>query len=135
MRAFFRGEHYHPQYTHPHVYTDGYRWTFKGPILADKITVDEDDANFTISIILPGYEKNDIQISAFKESVKVRVNAPQVRDAKRPVVATKSIKQIINLNYPLQVTKVSSEYVNGVLTITAPKLVPAAAQGRPVPVE
>jgi len=117
----------------PHLYAD--RWFFDGPILADKITIDEDDAQFTIAVILPGYHKNDIHVSAFQESIKIRAEAPTPDEKNPSTPATRSIDQIINLNTPIEATRVHSEYLNGVITIIAPKKLDPMRSGVRVPVK
>lgn len=154
-RAFFSGRGWHDRYYYDSPYHDGYarrrymryhgyrrppyvysgRWVFDGPILADKITVDEDDNQFTIAVILPGYHKDDIHVSAFEESIKIRADAATPEEKEPSTPATRSIDQIISLNTPIDVMHVQSEYLNGVITIIAPKKLDPARRGVKVPVK
>jgi HSP20 family molecular chaperone IbpA len=128
----------YPAYTSPRYryYYTSPRYTYYDPVVNTRndtnIAINEDDNNYTVSVVLPGYNKSDIKVSALERNIQVNANAPRnVQGSTLPLVTT--IEQVIPLNSLIKPEAVTSTYENGILTITAPKFY--GKQAISVPIE
>lgn len=158
LRNFLGGDRYYYDYYYPYDYYDSnsyyygpriryssyprYRRSryYYGPVRpADNKTAINEDANkYTITVLLPGYTKSDIHIEALERSMRLVANPsaqPIQTETQGSVPQVPSIQQIIPLGALINPAAVTSEYVNGVLTITVPKLTNTIGSAITVPVQ
>lgn len=123
-------------YSYPYYYARPryyYEPIVNVPTVDTKMSVNEDDNNYSITIVLPGYNKSDINVSALERSIQINANAPKtvtIQGSTLPTVG--SIEQVIPLNSLIKPEAVTTRYENGILTIIAPKYYARAVS---VPVE
>ncbi len=89
------------------------------------VDIVETDGEVHVVAELPGVEKKDIKLSATEDSLTIAVDAPQRRYFKE-----------IPLPVKVRVREAKSQYKNGVLEVTLPKVKDAkSAKGEPISVE
>lgn len=81
--------------------------------------LDEDKGIYTINVVLPGVEKNNIEVKASAQSV--RVNATRANNI--PDQADTKFKRLFQFRYQIDPQKVVANYNNGLLKLEIP-LVP-----------
>lgn len=85
------------------------------------------DGNYTLSIELPGYKKDDIKISIFNGELKVSAahnDTKEEKDAKGEVVRSERYQGTVSRSFyvgdSIKESDIHAAYDNGVLTITLP---------------
>ncbi len=105
-----------------------------GASLANKTSVTEDANRYFITIVLPGFQKEDVSVSVVENTIQVNALGTKIEQSGLANQPINSFAQTIPLDDDIKATEVQSAYVNGVLTITAPK-VTQSSKGLNVPVK
>jgi HSP20 family protein len=92
----------------------------------------ETDAEFKITVAVPGYEAANVQITAQPDEILLRGNAEKRIEKNGEKVsyrefAEKSMYKRFPLAAPIDVKRTTATIENGILTVTAPKEKPEAA--------
>lgn len=102
---------------------------------ANKTSITEDSHRFVITVVLPGYNKEDIHVAAIDNSIQITASGTKIEQSILANPPVTSYEQTIPLPITIAPHEVQSDYRNGVLTITAPKATTLASQGVSVPVK
>ena len=97
--------------------------------------ISEDDYQFVATVTLPGYDKNDIQVSALDNAIQIIANPSQQANVQTGSLVVAPFKQIIPVGFIIKPEEVSSNYMNGVLTIKVPKYTASPNQKIIIPVQ
>lgn len=90
------------------------------------VDVEDRDDEFVVTADVPGYEKDDVDVTLADRSLRIRAEreeAAEERDAdylRRERHAT-SAERSVRLPAPVDPDGISATYKNGVLTVTLPK--------------
>lgn len=79
------------------------------------IKINSDDKNIYAELDLPGFEKNEIEITV--ENRVLTISAKKEKDGNRSSVICSEF-----LTFGVDIEKATSTYINGVLKITLPKI-------------
>jgi len=121
--------HFFNAFLQPHTATRSHKT--RGTNAA--VNIAETDDNFRVELAAPGWAKADFNIEldndvltihAKKEAVEAKEGEKFLR---REFIA-KELKRTFNLPDTIDTTAISAEYVNGILTLTLPKLEEAKPQ-------
>ncbi|MCB1194787.1 Hsp20/alpha crystallin family protein [bacterium] len=99
------------------------------------VDVMENDNEYLVRIDLPGYSKENIDITSHESSVEIAAN--RTADDERELYQLRErsfgeLRRAVEFSTRIDAEKMTAEYVNGVLTIHCPKAVDA--QPRQIPV-
>jgi len=111
-----------------------YRWETAAEVPPIRIDVTETDVAYLVKADIPGMRKEDIHVEI--EGAQVMIN---VETKKEPAPVTEGrvlrtertfgfASRVFSLGYEIDRTKAVAKYVDGVLTLTLPKLVSAHVQ-------
>jgi HSP20 family protein len=111
-----------------------YRWETAAEVPAIRIDVTEADAAYVVKADLPGMRKEDIHVEI--EGAQVMISAETkkevapVRDGRvlRTERTTGFASRVFTLGFEIDRSKAVAVYLDGVLTLTLPKLVSAHVQ-------
>ena len=81
----------------------------------------EDEKNYTLSLDLPGYNKEDITINAEARSISVKAKRENVNGKYILKERSNIFDRKFNLYMPVDKDNVTANYEKGVLNITLPK--------------
>lgn len=90
------------------------------------VDVSEDDDAFIVTADLPGFERDDIDITVRDTTLHLRARHQSASEDSeneyhRRERARRSVSRTVRLPGPVEVNEASAEFNNGVLTITLPK--------------
>lgn len=93
------------------------------------------DDEIIVKIELPGINKDDIKLNLYEEYLEVKAQQEE-REIEQgdnyhiSEISYGNISRIINFPSKVDIEEAETDYKNGVLTITAPKIAPAKAKYR-----
>jgi HSP20 family molecular chaperone IbpA len=132
-KNFFKGlrsydGYYYDEQGQKHYYNVYYQKPTRHRLIAtdedylNKTSIIENKNQYVITVLLPGYDKNDIHISALERSI--HISASGTKDEQKPLAnpPVVTFEETVPLQMPISPHEVQSQYLNGVLTITAPKV-------------
>jgi len=111
-----------------------YRWEAAAELPAIRIDVTETDASYVVKADLPGMRKEDIHVEI--EGAHVMISAETKKEA-APVQEGRVLRtertasfasRMFTLGFEIDRSKAVAVYLDGVLTLTLPKLVSAHVQ-------
>jgi HSP20 family protein len=111
-----------------------YRWETAAEVPAIRIDVTETDAAYVVKADLPGMRKEDIHVeiegAQVMISAEVKKEVPPVREGRvlRTERTTGFASRVFTLGFEIDRSKAVAAYLDGVLTLTLPKLVSAHVQ-------
>jgi HSP20 family protein len=111
-----------------------YRWETTPELPPIRIDVTETDAEYRVQADLPGVRKEDIHVEIEGAQVMITVETKKEPPAAAEgrVLRTERVfgfaTRLFSLGHEIDRTKAVAKYLDGVLTLTLPKLEPAHAQ-------
>lgn len=111
-----------------------YRWEAAAEVPAIRIDVTESDAAYVVKADLPGMRKEDIHVEI--EGAQVMISAETKKEV-APVREGRVLRsertagfasRVFTLGFEIDRSKATAVYLDGVLTLTLPKLVSAHVQ-------
>lgn len=144
-KNFFRGLRGYDGYYYydlgPGYYSDvyvqrplRYRYSVTEENVPNKTSIIENTNQYVITLVLPGYQKNDVHVGALNQAIHITASGIKLEQQALTNPPITSFEQTVPLQKPIIQKEVKSQYLNGVLTITAPKLQPVN-NGVEVPVQ
>lgn len=136
-----RGDNYYYYDLEPGYYSNVY---FQRPVryryfvteenVPNKTSIMENTNQYVITLVLPGYQKNDVHVGALHQAIHITASGIKLEQQALTNPPITNFEQTIPLQKPIIQKEVKSQYLNGVLTITAPMIQPAN-NGVEVPVQ
>ena len=127
---------YDPSYVYYSTITQpGTRYYTTRGSLPNKTSIIENNNNYVITVVLPGFNKQDVHVSAIERSIQINASGQKIEQSALANPPISSYQQTIPLRWAIIPQQVQSEYLNGVLTITAPKVSATLPEGVAVPVK
>ena len=110
----------------------------KHPLGHPAVNIAENEGNFKVEIIAPGFDKKDFKLNVDKEllTVSATIENEEVDVTKyfRKEFGNRSFKRSFHLPNTVDLNSVQANYDNGILTITLPKTAEAKAPSRTIEV-
>lgn len=110
-----------------------YRWETAAELPTIRIDVSETEAAYTVVADIPGVRKEDIHVEIEGAQVMITVETKKepVAPVEGRVIRTERMfgfaSRVFSLGFEIDRSKAVAKYVDGVLTLTLPKLVSAHA--------
>ncbi|MFB6137131.1 MAG: Hsp20/alpha crystallin family protein [Halobacteriaceae archaeon] len=109
-----------------------------GGVAETAVDVAESEEEFTITMDLPGFEREDISVRLTDHTLHVEAEAASEREEEKEFLrrerTRRSVARTIQLPPEVEPDEAEASYHNGVLTVAIPKQTAAESEARRVPI-
>ena len=98
------------------------------------VNISETETDFVINMAAPGYEKKDFKVNILRDELSIEVSREETNEQKstsdvyRREFFSGNFRRSFTLPKGVDASAISETYVNGILTITVPKVAPQELQ-------